>query len=390
MTVPPPSLARAAPPAMAPPRPEMAPPVPAPSPAPDPRPQSPALGTGVPNGDADAWLRQMRLLRAEAQDLRVVLDDVRKGGAPLSLYADYLRRSCADMDALVRRVDNDDDTVRHVQNAWEQMRTCSILREPEVALDPQLQMQLLNLLDTQARRIIYWTSYRTIPRRLEEWLQQTQPGYAIPFHAVFEDELPDQEDRQRIINYLACTPEALRAVGGLVDPEAGLVYRYDPSAQRRAWSVAKLVLAFAALTGVVVIAGSLLSPPPQPNWNTRNLLLGWVAVVVGAVTHAAVAMAKRLRTASAIPAVLPVGRLMILLNAKEGLILLRGAMALVGFLALAYTAAIPDPAHFGGFLLNALLVGYSLDSVIDLFGAGMDQRAAALQAGLKAKLGTGA
>jgi hypothetical protein len=336
------------------------------------------------------WLRQMRLLRAEAQDLRTVLADVRRGGIPLPRYVDYIRKAYGDMDALVTSIGDEDDCVRHVRNAWEQMRTCVVMREPDQQLEPQLQMQLLNLLDVQARRIIYWTCYRTIPDRLREWLRETQPGYAIPFHAVFEDELPEAEDRQRILNYLACTPEALKDVGGLVDPDNGLVYRYDPSPTRRWWSLAEIGVALVVLTALVVAAGSMVAPPLQPNWNVRTLLIGWLAVLVGVVVHAAVGMAKRLRAQSANPAVLPVGKAMILLNAKEGTILLRSTLALIGFMALAYASTIPEPAHFGSFMLNAFLVGYSLDSVIELFGTGMDQRAAALQSTLKAQLGTGA
>jgi hypothetical protein len=342
---------------------------------------------------AEAWFRRLRALRAEAQDLRAVLDDVRRGDAPLARYVEYIGKTCADIDELIAGLDDDDDCIRHVRNAWEQMRTCAVMRAPDQVLDPQLQMQLLNLLDGQARRIVYWTSYRTIPNRLMHWLREAQPGYAIPFHAVFEDELPDAEDRQRVLNHLACTPEALKDVGGLVDPESGLVYRYDPSARRRVRSAATLVLVLAALTAVVAFAGPEIVHTGGADGTTavppRSLLLGWAAVLVGTVTHVGVAAAKRMRTVGANPAVLPVGRMMLLLNAKEGLILLRTGLALLGFFALALATTVPAEAQLGPFLLNAFLVGYSLDSVVELFGAGMDQRAAALQAGLKARLGTG-
>jgi hypothetical protein len=70
-------------------------------------------------------------------------------------------------------------------------------------------------------------------------------------------------------------------------------------------------------------------------------------------------------------------------NVKLGIILLRILMALIAFFALVYASGLPGKEELGTFLLNALLVGYSLDSVVDLFGAGMDQRAAAQQATLK-------
>jgi hypothetical protein len=348
-----------------------------------------AAAPAVADAGSDAWLRRVRALRAEVQDLRTVLAEVRAGVAPLERYVEYVGKTCADIDELIAGIGDDDDCIRHVRNAWEQMRSCHVMRTPDQPLDAQLQTQLLNLLDAQARRMAYWCCYRTIPDRLRTWLREAQPGYAIPFHAVFEDELPEAEDRQRILSYLACTPEALKDVGGLVDPDSGLVYRYHPSPRRRLLSVATLAGVLAAFTALVAFAGPYMAPPGQTGWTSRGLVFGWIAVLVGTVTHVAVALAKRVRAQSANPAVLPVGKLMVLVNAKEGLILLRSGLALLGFFALAFASGVPAADQFGTFLLNAFLVGYSLDSVVELFGSGMDQRAAVLQSGLKARLGTG-
>ena len=62
-------------------------------------------------------------------------------------------------------------------------------------------------------------------------------------------------------------------------------------------------------------------------------------------------------------------------------------MALIGFFTLVFTSGMTGGFEIGPFLLNSLLVGYSLDSVVDLFGTSMDQRVDVQHANLKKQLG---
>ena len=330
-------------------------------------------------------LSKLRLLRAEVQDLRAVLDQVRRGEAPIGRFGEYIGVTREQIREIVVEIRSNDDCVRRIHNAWEQMETCALIRNPDTVLDAQLQIQCINLLDTQCRQIIYWCCYRTIPDRLTSWLRDTQPGFAIPFHTVFDDELPEHEDRQRILNYLALAPNVLKPHGGMVDPDAGLVYRYEPDPWKRLWSLALVVLALLAATGAVVGA-NMAVPAPTGTGGAKLLLIGWIAVLAGTLVHIGVGAAKRARTVGN-PVVLPVRRFTILVNAREGFILLRVFMALLGYLAFVYGTGTAEGLPLQSYMFSAFLVGYSLDSVVELFGAGLDQRAAAQDAAFKKRLG---
>jgi hypothetical protein len=356
------------------PLPAHAPPPPAPAPTP----------YGVDTGEAHL-LSMLRLLRAEVQDLSAVLEQIRRGEAPMARFTEYIADTREQVRSIIVDIRSTDDCVRRIQNAWEQLETCALIRDPETVQDAQLQIQCINLLQTQCRQIIYWCSYRTIPNRLSSWLRDTQPGFAIPFHTVFEDELPEPEDRQRILNYLALAPNVLKAHGGMVDPDAGLIYRYEPDPWKRLGSLALVAIAMIAATAAIVGA-NIAVPAPAGEGGARILLIGWIAVLAGTLVHIGVGTAKRARTAGN-PVILPVRRFTIMVNAREGFILLRIFMALLGYLAYAYGTGMAEGLPLQSYMFSAFLVGYSLDSVVELFGAGLDQRAAAQGAVFRKRMG---
>jgi hypothetical protein len=264
------------------------------------------------------------------------------------------------------------------------MKTSRVLTEPEGEFSAQEQLQLLGTLDGQCRQILYWSGRRTVPERLREWLKASGPGYAIPFHAVFEDEIPDAEDRQKILEHLAWTPAVLEDVGGIVDPQSGLVFLYDSQSGVKRWLSPLWVLAVVGV-GAGIVRGLAEYPPLDGSRRVSDLLIGWLAVLVGVLLHTVIGASKRLRGQGATAAVLPISRSLILLNARLGFVLFRIATALVGYLGLVYAAGAPQ---FNAFVFNALLVGYSLDSVVELFGTTFDQRSAAQLANLKKRMGT--
>lgn len=326
----------------------------------------------------------LRLVSAEAQDLRAVLRKVRDGEAPLASFAGYIRTTREQIDEILTPMVDVDDCFRHVRNTWELMSAARIMREPEQEMPAQELMQGLGLLDGYCRLLVYWAATRTVPVRLKDWLATSEPGYAIPFHAVFEDEVPDAEDRQKILNQLAWSPVFLKGVGGIVDPESGLVYRYDTGKSRGQLSLALFWILLAVAAGGAVVWGLSALPPLSPRRVGPTLVLGWLAMLAGTTVHWVIGANKRLRSQAATPAVLPISRSLIMLNARIGFILFRIAVALVGYAGLVY--AVPSD-EFTTFAFNAFLAGYSLDSVVELFGTSMDQRAAAHHANLKQQLG---
>lgn len=334
-----------------------------------------------PDGEQSrAQLARLRELRAEAQDLQSALDSVRRGETTIKHYAAYIRKTVLDIQELLAVI-RDGDTIRHLQNCWEQMMVNPLLATPDVACEAQQQLHYLDMLDGQLRRIVFLTGYLTIPERVNQWLAQARPGYYIPFHLVFDDELPLREDRVRVLNYLAWSPQAIR--GGIVDAANGLIYRYAEQRRSRVYSFLQIIFAFLICTGVV-IGACYVRVPGWPIQSTQlySFLVGWGAVLAGIVTHIAVSGVKRAQGEGGLPPVIAVGDLSLIINARVGHILLKLLLALIGFFGVVFASGAN-----GVTLLNTFLLGYSLDSFIELFSASVEQRATAQVAALKKQLG---
>ena len=325
-------------------------------------------------------LKQLGELRAVLQDLQAVLENVRKGDAVIQTYAGYIKQTMEDVTKRLREI-QDGDSILHLHNIWKQINACPLLRHPQSAFSAQEQLHYLNTLDAQFRRIVLQIGVLTIPQRVEEWLKTSHAGYYIPFHSVFDDELPVFEDRVRILNYLAWSPKTIK--GGLVDPTNGLIYRYSQHWWKIVLSFMLLLVALAAAIGIIIGACYL----PIAGWSLQpkylsSLLVGWGAVLVGIVVHTGVATAKRTQVQGSGPPVIAIGDLPLLINAKIGRILLKLLLALVGFFGLVFSTGVGNVTP-----LTTFLVGYSLDSVVEVFGSSIEQQAAAQVGTLKQMLG---
>jgi hypothetical protein len=217
---------------------------------------------------SEQQLANLRDLRAEAQELQVILESVEKGEAILSVYAEYIQQTKTDISQLLSSI-NDGDSIRHLQNIWEQMNANPLLENPQGEFDAREQLQHLNLLKDRIRKLIFRVGTLTIPARVNSWLQGARSGYFIPFHLVFEDEMPSYEDRVRVLQYLAWTPEAVK--GGLVDATAGVIYRYSEKKTDRIRSLVIVLIAFFLATAAVfgsaylAVSGWPIQPTHVPN-----------------------------------------------------------------------------------------------------------------------------
>jgi len=312
------------------------------------------------------------------------MGDISSGQATLRTYAEYIEKTMGDIAALMDKIkDGGDsaDSYRNLHNIWEQMKACPLLKNPRGEFNAQEQVHYLSTLDTQWRKLVVIIGHITIPDRLNSWLRGARPGYYIPFHSVFEDELPNFEDRVKLLNFLASNPEAVK--NGLVDVENGLIYRYsqDPKSRRKSFFL--LAAALGVAVGIIVGASYLpLKDWPLQSSNLSVVLIGWFAVVAGVVVHMGVGIGKRIQSQRGHPPIISIGDLPLLVDAKIGPILLKILFTLIGFFGLVFASGIDDVKVF-----NAFLVGYTLDSVVELFGESVEQRAATQAATLKQRLG---
>jgi hypothetical protein len=232
----------------------------------------------------------------------------------------------------------------------------------------------MTILLEQIRRIEFYVGLLTIPARLNDWLARSRPGYYVPFHQIFADEVPTEEDRQIILQHIAWTPEVVE--NGIVDLANGLVYRYPSERRERLQGIAWLVGGLAA--AALIVAGLAWLNVPLPNEGENqptaiSLLVYWGAVLVGIIAHMGVESVKREQD-SGLPAVVAMNDWPLLLSAKAGLLMRRLLLALIGFFGLLFGLGYSDLN-----IVNAFLIGYSLDSFIGLFGKRFETQGAALQ-----------
>jgi hypothetical protein len=94
-----------------------------------------------------------------------------------------------------------------------------------------------------------------------------------------------------------------------------------------------------------------------------------------------VGASKRIREQRALPPIFATNEVTKRINAREGLILIKMATALIGFFALLAAEYLSDIEP-----LTAFLAGYALDSVVGLFTTSLDAQAATQSDLLKQKL----
>jgi hypothetical protein len=324
---------------------------------------------------------KLRELRAEMQDLQDVFAKVRSGDTTILLNTEYINKTRQDAAELMGQIDEGGDTARHLYNVYEQMLQNPLYAHPEIEIGAQEQMHALNLFEEQVHKIEYYVGVLTIPARVNDWLAEARPGYYIPFHAIFEDEVPKADDRARILSYLICSPKPIK--GGIVDAANGLIYRYSENPWHRFINILLMLATLLASTGAVVGACYLqISGWPFQTANLSSFIAGWIAILIGVVVHVAVGTVKRSQSQNRLPSIASLGDLPLLLDARSGQIMLKILLALIGLFGLAFASGLENVTP-----LNSFLIGYSLDSVVEIFSTGIEQRASLQASALKEQLG---
>jgi hypothetical protein len=189
------------------------------------------------------------LRRAEVQDLQEAIDHIRKGEFEIPTYASYINQTVDEVSRLIEALKDMEashghgDVIRHLRNILEQMNCSRVLTDSNSQLTTEQKLHHLNTLDTQCSRLIFQVGMLTIPARVNMLLCNARPGYYIPFHAVFEDELPNPDERAKVLSRLLWQPMLLK--GGLIDSSAGLIYKYAIS---DFWKAVSFLLLVAAIT----------------------------------------------------------------------------------------------------------------------------------------------
>ncbi|MCI0477578.1 MAG: hypothetical protein L0Y55_15140 [Anaerolineales bacterium] len=364
------------------------------------KPPSDASGSGN-------WRGELRILRSEIQDLQRALGRVQSGELTLADCTEYITQTLSDIKPglnALRQIElkqgDDGDAIRHLLNTWEQVQNCPLLKTPTHAFKAEEQLRYLKALDVAFRELTFQVGYLTIPDRLNDWLEKARPGYYVPFHEVFADEIPVLEDRAKVLKYLSWAPNVLKRekskAGGLVDAASGVIYRYSLEPGHQLNTLTLTILAFIAAAIFVLASVNLQAfTIPFVNWGPFYLydlklkpgdqsivFTAWLAILIGIAVHVLVGTAKRAQAQGALPAVIVPADLPLWINAKFGNILLKLGLSLIAVFGYLFAVGVSQ-AQPG----EAFLVGYSLDSFIELFSTSIEQRATAQVATLKKQLG---
>jgi hypothetical protein len=270
------------------------------------------------------------------------------------------------------------DEIVILENLWERI----VLNLPSSPTsDAAAVLSVLPKLDVDLRELIFQAGYATIPPRLNQHLKQLRPGRTLDFHGTFEDELPNREDRVKILQMLYQHPLAVEE--GVIDVENGVVYRASKNPSRRIASFGLILATFLAGIGIIFALANLGSSLNLQNWPVNSnrfteLLVGYLFITIGGAVHIRIDVLKQAR-ANKSQSFLAIEDMVLWLHVKELSIIAGVASLIVGIVGLALLTAKIDWA-------TAFFVGYSIDSFVDLFLQRFSKTVATNTDSLKQKL----
>ncbi len=251
------------------------------------------------------------------------------------------------------------DEIVILENLWERI----VLNLPSSSTsDAATVLSVMPKLEADLRELIFQAGYATIPPRLNQHLKQLRPGRTLDFHGTFEDELPNREDRVKILQMLYQHPLAVEE--GIIDVENGVVYRASKNPSRRLASFGLIVATFLAGIGIIFALANLGSSLNLENWPVNanrftELLVGYLFITIGGAVHIGIDVLKQAR-ANKSQSFLAIEDMVLWIHVKELSIIAGVASLIVGIVGLALLTQKIDWA-------TAFFVGYSIDSFVDLF-----------------------
>ena len=332
-------------------------------------------------------------------DIRKHLPELVKTKSEIDNYLDkQLKKWCAECAPC------EQDTYQEIINLWQQCAYSGLFSagtvDPDggkqngkpdngaadVAEKQQAWLKELNFLRDRLEEIVYLIAYVTMPERLQDWVDGTRPGYALPIHKIFEDEIASSEKRTQIINLMSLEPLNLK--GALIDPIRGVALCYPRGFMnqlaRFVLVVALLAVSFVAVFHMVdtmrdIGLSWLGISKPEEILSSHALMFCWLALLLGMVIHLLVGGAK-IKTNEFWQFPMPLGNWWFYISARTSVLLYKIVLALVVFVAMFISAKGEIK------LLDAFLIGYSFDSVIEILTASIDKQAAAKMSAYKEKL----
>lgn len=265
------------------------------------------------------------------------------------------------------------DDVTDLEHGWS-----LVMREwPSESMSPAELQATAFRLQTELHEIIRICGQLTIPGRVNDHLVALRIGQAFDFHKSFQDELPNQEDRGKVLQFMADHPNI---VTGIVDVDAGTIYRASTSHRRRLLSYFGVMLFAVAGFGLIGLidqtniwraAGTELRFPELGN--------AYIFLLLGAVSHVLVGAIKQTRQRAS-AGLVALEDWLLWCHVRETSLVLSIVYLWIGVVGMAFLFEPPIPWH------TAFFVGYSIDSFVDIFLGKFSARAESELASLRSNV----
>lgn len=336
-------------------------------------------------------------IRTEAQRIQAALSEVRKQADVVDLavrakqVADVLAQTTPffahPREAIIRCLekvrplldqnaalhDEYGDALVKLENAWNDATL--VWFQPSQSSDEVLRS--VEKVDHYLCELIRQCGMIALPDRVNSHLRQLGVGQQLNFHQVFQADLPVPADRQEVLAYIAAHPKSIE---GVVDVARGIIARTSPRKGRRVLSIVWMLLVPVVGLGLLFLARAVF--PQGLPLSFDMYVLAYLALFAGGVVHLLVAAAKQARSGQGDPVL---SDWILWLHTKEASLVMNGIYLWMGFIGLIVLKKVDDP-------LTAFFLGYSVDSVVDLFlerfNTAASSRVATLQATLSVPAGS--
>jgi len=326
-----------------------------------------------------AIIQLLRQIMQNANDAMASMDSFKeiaklgkdaRGSASKREFKQY-DRNATEIDDQIKRVSdmadadpafNVGDQVTLIQDAWNRakdaMPAAADFEADEVAA------AVVNDLDTAKEyvdKVHFFAARLSLPSQVLDYLHQLRPGNTADLHSILKEDVPEKAQRDELIAYMKTARIGIPAI---IDSSSGIATRYETD-EKKVRKSRNRVLAYLAVPPLAALLASWAWPylPNLHSFIAPEYLATFFAILIGALVggglHVAIDILKA-RNGPRPDFIASVDDFAFYLNAQETSILIG-----LGVLwAVAIGTSILQPTV--GFV-GAIFVGYSADSIADVF-----------------------
>jgi len=248
------------------------------------------------------------------------------------------------------------DEIMHIRNYWK----CVEYNWPDFSNNGKIHLEDLQKCCECIEELIFHCDIITIPLRINRHLEEYHAGQKLNFYESFSDEVCDEKQGYRIIEYLSRFP---RYIDGYVDLKNGVIYKAD-SPKKQKYSCFRII--------IIIIVGAIIFPAVLSYMSENlldnsidffncylQLLIVYTFIVAGAASHIGLDAVKQIRSGDS-NSLRALNDWFLWINIKESAIIAGIVIVWIGYMGLMISLQKID-------LFTAFIVGYSVDSFADIF-----------------------